>query len=391
MSSTYILSACRTPIGKFLGGLSGLSAPQLGAIAIKEAVSRSGIAGDRVEEVILGQVLQGGAGQAPARQATLLSGLPETTPALTVNKVCGSGLKAVMLANQAIRAGDAGLVVAGGMESMSRAPFVLNGAREGIKFGNQTLIDLMLHDGLTCSTEKAPMGNLADWTAAEFGVSRAEADAFSLRSHELAVKATVDGAFRAEIVSVTVPHGKETRSIAQDEGPRADASLAALTKLRPSFGPEGCCTAGNASQISDGAAALVIGGEASVNQGAKPIARIVASASTSRRPKELFVAPADAIAKALEKARLSLGDIDLFEINEAFATQTLACVKLAKIPQEKVNVTGGAIALGHPIGASGARVLVTLVHALHRLNLKRGLATLCLGGGGAVAMIVEAV
>lgn len=391
MSSTYILSACRTPIGKFLGGLSGLSAPQLGAIAIKEAVARSGIAGDRVEEVILGQVLQGGAGQAPARQATLLACLPETTPALTVNKVCGSGLKSVMLADQAIRAGDASLVVAGGMESMSRAPLVLNGAREGIKFGNQTLIDLMLHDGLTCSTEKAPMGNLADWTAAEFGVSRVEADAISLRSHELAVKATVDGAFRAEIVSVTVPHGKETRSIALDEGPRADASLAALTKLRPSFGPEGCCTAGNASQISDGAAALVVGSEVSLNQGAKPLARILASASTSRRPKELFVAPADAIAKVLEKAGLSVGDIDLFEINEAFATQTLACMKLAKLPPEKVNVTGGAIALGHPIGASGARVLVTLIHALHRLNLKRGLATLCLGGGGAVAMIVEAV
>jgi len=272
---------------------------------------------------------------------------------------------------------------------MSRTPYVLNGWREGIKFGNQSLIDLMLHDGLTCSTEKSQMGNLADWTAAEFGVSRAEADAFSLRSHELAVKATVDGAFRDEIVSVTVPHGKETRCIAQDEGPRADASLAALTKLRPSFAPEGFCTAGNASQISDGAAALVIVGESTINAGAKPLARIVASASTSRRPKELFVAPADAIAKVLEKARLSLGEIDLFEINEAFATQTLACVKLAKIPQENVNLTGGAIALGHPIGASGARVLVTLIHALHRLNLKRGLATLCLGGGGAVAMIVE--
>lgn len=390
MTSAYILSACRTPIGKFLGGLSSQSAPQLGAIAIKEAVARSGLSADQIEEVILGQVLQGGVGQAPARQAALLAGLPNSTPALTVNKVCGSGLKAVMLADQAIRAGDSQVLVAGGMESMSRAPFVLSGAREGLKFGNQTLLDLMLHDGLTCSTEKAPMGNLADWTAAEFDVSRAEADAFSLRSHELAVKATVDGAFRDEIVAVTVPHGKETKSIAQDEGPRADASLAGLAKLRPAFAPEGCSTAGNASQISDGAAALVVAGEAIAKTSkSAPLAKIVAAASTSRRPKELFVAPADAVARVLEKARLAIGDIDLFEINEAFAAQSLATMKLANIPPEKVNISGGAIALGHPIGASGARVLVTLVHALKRLNLKRGLATLCLGGGGAVAVMVE--
>jgi acetyl-CoA C-acetyltransferase len=390
MASTYVLSACRTPIGKFLGGLSSISAPQLGALAIKEAVARSGVSNERIEDVIFGQVLQGGAGQAPARQAALLAGLPESTPALTVNKVCGSGLKAVMLADQAIRAGDASIMVAGGMESMSRAPFVLQGAREGLKFGNQTLLDLMLHDGLTCSTEKAPMGNLADWTAAEFGVNREQADLFSLRSHERAIKASHDGAFRDEIVAVTVPAGKETKILSQDEGPRGDANLAGLTKLRPAFGPEGSATAGNASQISDGAAAMVIASEQTAKSSKLPaLGRIVASASTARRPKELFVAPADAIAKVLAKAQLSANEIDLFEINEAFASQTLACIKLAKIPEEKVNISGGAIALGHPIGASGARVLVTLLHNLRRLNLKRGLATLCLGGGGAVALIVE--
>jgi acetyl-CoA C-acetyltransferase len=390
MSSTFILSAVRTPIGKFLGGLGALSAPQLGAIAIKDALARSGFPADQINEVIFGQVLQGGVGQAPARQAALLAGLPDTTPAVTINKVCGSGLKAVMLADQAIRAGDATLVIAGGMESMSRAPFVLQGAREGLKFGNQQLVDLMLFDGLTCSTEKAPMGNLADWTAAEFGVSREQADLFSLRSHERAVKATVDGAFREEIVGVTVVHGKESKIISQDEGPRADANLAGLAKLRPAFGPEGIATAGNASQISDGAAALVVVGESVAKSSLKaPLARVVASTSSARRPKELFVAPADAIAQVLGKAQLAVSDIDLFEINEAFAAQTLACMKLAKIPEEKTNISGGAIALGHPIGASGARVLVTLIHNLRRLHLKRGLATLCLGGGGAVAMIIE--
>ncbi len=390
MTSSYILSAARTPIGKFLGCFSGLSAPQLGAIAIKEAVARSGFSADKMEEVIFGQVLQGGVGQAPARQATLLAGLPESTPALTINKVCGSGLKAVMLADQVIRAGDANLIVAGGMENMSRAPFVLQGAREGLKFGNQTLLDLMLYDGLTCSTEKAPMGNLADWTSTEYDISREQADLFSLRSHERAVKATHDGAFREEIVAVTVPHGKETKTISQDEGPRADASLAGLSKLRPAFGAEGRATAGNASQISDGAAALVIASEKAAKESSTPaLGRIIASATSARRPKELFIAPADAVAKVLEKANLTLRDIDLFEINEAFAAQTLATMKLANIPEEKVNICGGAIALGHPIGASGARVLVTLLHSLRRLNLKRGLATLCLGGGGAVALIVE--
>lgn len=390
MTSTFILSAARTPIGKFMGGLSSLTAPQLGAVAIKEAIARSGISAQQVNEVIFGQVLQGGAGQAPARQAALLAGLPDTTPAVTINKVCGSGLKAVMLADQAIRAGDASVVIAGGMESMSRAPFVLQGAREGLKFGNQTLLDLMQHDGLSCAIEKAPMGNLADWTAAEFGVSREAADQFSLRSHERAVKAAHDGAFREEIVAVTVPVGKESKIISQDEGPRSDANLASLAKLRAVFAPEGSTTAGNASQISDGAAACVIADQSTVKAAnTEPLGRIVASASTSRRPKELFVAPADAIGKVLEKANLSVGDIDLFEINEAFAAQALATMKLAKVPEEKVNLNGGAIALGHPIGASGARVLVTLLYNLRRLKLKRGLATLCLGGGGAVAIVVE--
>lgn len=390
MTSSYLLSATRTPIGKFLGGLSSLAATQLGAIAIRESVSRCGYAAEQIDEVIFGQVLQGGAGQAPARQAALLAGLPDSTPALTINKVCGSGLKAVMLADQVIRAGDANLIVAGGMESMSRAPFLLQGAREGLKFGNQSLIDLMLHDGLTCSTEKAPMGNLADWTSVEYDITREQADLFSIRSHERAIKATHDGAFREEIVAVTVTQGKESKTISHDEGPRADASMAGLSKLRPAFGPDGRATAGNASQISDGAAAFVVASEkATKESGTTPLGRIVATASSARRPKELFVAPADAIAKVLDKARLSANDIDLFEINEAFASQALATMKLAKIPEERVNVFGGAIALGHPIGASGARVLVTLIHGLRSLNLRRGLATLCLGGGGAVAVIVE--
>lgn len=390
--SSYILSGCRTPIGRFLGGLSRLTAPQLGGLAIQEAVARSGLPPEQIEEVIFGNVLQGGVGQAPARQAALQARLPESIPALTINKVCGSGLKAVMLADQAIRAGDADCIVAGGMESMSRAPFAVMGAREGIKFGNQTLLDLMLNDGLACAIEKQPMGNLSDWTAAEFHVSRADADAFSLRSHERAVSAANGGVFNDEIVPVSIPHGKELKKISQDEGPRADANLDALANLRPVFGPEGCTTAGNASQISDGAAALVVASEKVARASSTPpLGRIVAAASVARRPKELFVAPADAIAKVLEKSGLQSEEIDLFEINEAFASQTLACMRLANLPMEKVNITGGAIALGHPIGASGARILVTLLHNLRGLKLKRGLATLCLGGGGAVAMIVERV
>ncbi|MBS0210794.1 MAG: acetyl-CoA C-acyltransferase [Planctomycetes bacterium] len=394
MPSSYIIAACRTPIGKLLGGLSSLTAPQLGGVAVAEAVRRSGLSCEQIDEVVLGNVLQAGVGQAPARQAALAAKLPPSVPALTVNKVCGSGLKAVMLADQAIRAGDARTVVAGGMESMSRAPFLLMGAREGWKFGNQTTIDSMLNEGLWCATENVGMGTIADDTAARCHVSREEQDQWSLDSHRRAVAAAEAGAFKDEIVSVTIPGRRGPTVVSADEGPRADAALASLAALRPAFPPyEGVTptvTAGNASQISDGAAAVVVVDEALAGKCNAPLrARIVATASAALPPRQLFTAPVPAMEQALAKAKLSVDQIDLFEINEAFAAQLLACQRPLKIDPAKLNVNGGAIALGHPIGASGARVLVTLLHALKARGLRRGLAALCLGGGGGVAMIVE--
>jgi acetyl-CoA C-acetyltransferase len=388
MSASYIIAGCRTPIGKLLGVLSSVPAPRLGAAAVAEAVRRSGLPLDAIEEVIMGNVLAAGLGQAPARQAALFAGLNDTIAALTINKMCGSGLKAVMLADQAIRAGDAQAIVAGGMENMSRAPFLISGARAGWKFGDQQIRDSMLYDGLWCAFEDIAMGAEADYIAQSRGVSRADQDAFSVESHRRAVAASA--ANREEIVPVTITGGKTDLVVSQDEGPRPDTTLEGLARLRPSFGKEGTVTAGNASQISDGAAAVVVVNEQIARESSSPIkARIVASATSGVAPKEIFIAPVTAVQKVLAKARMTLADIDLIELNEAFAAQALACMRPLEADPAKTNVRGGAIALGHPIGASGARVLVTLLHTLAERGLKRGLASLCLGGGNAVAMIIE--
>ncbi len=390
MPEAYILSAVRSPIGKYLGGLAEVSAPQLGAEVIAEALRRANHPGEPVDEVIMGCVLQAGLGQNPARQAALKAGLPDRTAALTVNKVCGSGLKAVMLAAQAIRAGDADLIVAGGMESMSRAPFLLPGARAGWKYGDQKAVDSMLHDGLCCAFENWHMGEAAEHIAETHDVSRAEQDRFAAQSQQRAFAAWEAGTFNAEVLPINVGIGGKTRSVSRDEGIRPETTVEGLAKLKPAFRDSGRVTAGNASTLSDGAAALVVGSSrARERLGTRPLARVVAYATSGVAPKDLFIAPVSAIQLALEKARLNLRDIDLFEINEAFAAQMLACLKELKIDEERVNIHGGAIALGHPIGASGARVLVTLLHALQERGVRRGVASLCLGGGNAVAMVVE--
>ena len=387
---SYIIAGARTPIGKLLGALSTLTAPELGSFAIREAVKRSGLDPKQIEEVIMGNVLQAGVGQAPARQAALRAGLPPAVAALTVNKVCGSGLKAIMLADQAIRCGDAKVIVAGGMESMSRAPHFLPDSRRGCKFGSQQFLDVMIHDGLWCPTEKQGMGTLADTLAREQNVSRDAQDQFAAESHRRAIAALERGDFARETVPVSVTNRRGSVLVERDEGPRADASLESLAQLTPAFSATGTVTAGNSSQISDGAAAVVVVDEATAARIASPWkARIVASATSGVAPKDVFVAPVTAMKHVLDKAQLQLAEIDLVELNEAFAAQCLACFKPFELDQSRVNVHGGAIALGHPIGASGARVLVTLLHALSQRGLKRGLASLCLGGGNAVAMIVE--
>jgi len=390
MSDAFILSACRTPIGKFHGALGSVPATRLGAIAIKAAIDRAGIAPDAVDEVILGQVLTAGVGQAPARQAALAAGLPDTVAALTINKVCGSGLKAVMLASQAVRCGDANVIVAGGMESMSQAPWVL--PREGPALGDRELIDTMLHDGLECAFSGRSMGDIAETTAERCGVTREHQDDFALQSHRRAIAAIDGGRFADEIVPVTVTRGKATATVATDEGPRRDSSPESLAALKPAFRPKGTVTAGNASMLSDGAAAVVVASAAIVERlDLRPMARIRASVTVGGKPEDIFTAPVDAIRLVVQSGGLSLGEIDLYEINEAFAVQMLACVRPLELPPENVNVHGGAIALGHPIGASGARVLVTLLHALEQRGTTFGVAALCLGGGNAVAMLVERV
>jgi acetyl-CoA C-acetyltransferase len=389
---SYIVAARRTPIGKLLGSLASVPAPQLAATAIRAAMADAAIARDSVEHVIVGNVLSAGIGQAPARQAALAAGIPASVGALTINKVCGSGLMAVMLADQAIRAGDAEAIVAGGMENMSQAPHLLMGARAGWKFGNQTVFDSMLHDGLWCACENKGMGSLADCTAAGCTIGREDQDAFAVESHRRSVAARESGKFENEIAPVKVSSGKTETLVEFDEGPRTSCSIADLAKLRPAFASDGTATAGNASQISDGAAAVIVVSEKLASKLTTKIkARIVASAVNSTSPRDLFIAPIGAIEKALAKAKLSVKDIDLFELNEAFASQVLACIRPLGIDPTKLNVNGGAIALGHPIGASGARLLVTLIHALVDRKLRYGLAALCLGGGEAVAMIVERV
>jgi acetyl-CoA C-acetyltransferase len=388
MPQSFIVAAARTPIGKLCGAFSTLSAPQLGTTAVRAALERSGVAPDAVDEVILGEVLAAGVGQAPARQAALGAGLPDGIAALTVNKVCGSGLMAVMLADRAIRSGDARAILAGGMESMTRAPHLLTDLRTGRRYGDDTLVDSMIRDGLWCAIEAWPMGAAADYIAAKYDVSRAEQDEFALESHRRAIAAQDAGRFRDEIVPVTVKSGE----VSGDEGPRRDASLSAIAALKPAFAATGAVTAGNSSQISDGAACVMVVDEARARETDSPIkARIVATAVHGVAPKELFIAPVEAVRKVLAKAKLSLDDIDLFELNEAFAAQSLACARELELPMDKLNVHGGAIALGHPIGASGARVLVTLLQALKTHDKRLGLASLCLGGGEAVAMIVERV
>jgi len=389
----------RTAIGRFLGGLSPLSAPQLGAIAVRAAVDRSGIDPNQVEEVIIGNVVGAGAGQAPARQAAVHSGLPATIPAMTVNKVCGSGLKAVMLAAQAIRAGDASLIVAGGMESMSNVPYYLRGMRSGVKFGDQTLQDGLIHDGLWCSFGNCHMGGHAEYTADKAGVSREEADAFSLRSHQKAVAAIQGGQFVDEIVPVEIAGRKGTTVVDTDEGPRADTSIEALARLKPAFvkdAPPGLAqyvvTAGNAPGLNDGAAAVVVASLEYAEANGLPIAAVIkAYASGATEPKDLFFAPIDAVQKLMAREGKSIGDYDLFEVNEAFAVQAIADMRALGMDEERVNVNGGAVALGHPIGASGTRILVTLLNAMERRGAATGLATLCLGGGNAVALSVERV
>jgi acetyl-CoA C-acetyltransferase len=390
MADAFLLSAARTPIGKYLGALADVPAAQLGAVALAEALRRAKAPADRVDEVIFGNVIQAGAGQNPARQAALKAGLPDSVAAFTVNKVCGSGLEAVMLAAQAIRAGDAELVAAGGMESMSRAPYLLFGARGGWKYGDQKVVDAMIHDGLWCAFEDWHMGEAAEHIASRCGVSRADQDRFSAQSQRRAAAAWEKGLFDAEVVPVTVGSGARARVVARDEGIRPETTAEGLAKLKPAFREGGTVTAGNASTLSDGAAALVVGSaRAAERLGVKPLARVVAYATSGVAPKEIFIAPVLAVRSVLEKANLTLADIDLFELNESFAAQMLACGKELGLDEAKVNVHGGAIALGHPIGASGARVLVTLLHALGRRGGRRGLAALCLGGGNAVALIVE--
>ena len=391
-TTPVILSACRTPIGKYLGGLSSLTAPQLGAMVVRESVRRAGVDPGTVEEVILGQVVQGGSGQAPARQALIHGGIPGTVPALTINKVCGSGLKATMLAAQAIRAGDAQCIVAGGQESMSAAPHYLFGYRTGIKAGNQTLVDGTIHDGLWDSFGNNHMGEYAEYTAEKAGVTRAEQDEFALNSHRKAIAAMDAGKFKAEIVPVEIAGKGGVTTVATDESPRRDTSLEALGRLKPAFKKDGSVTAGNAPGLNDGASALVVASLAYAKaHGLKPLARITAYATGGGEPKDLFFAPIFAVQNLLKKAGTRIGDYDLIEANEAFAVQAIADGRALGWDFDRVNIHGGAVALGHPIGASGARVLTTLLYALADRNKRTGLATLCLGGGNAVALSVERI
>jgi acetyl-CoA C-acetyltransferase len=391
MSHPVILSAVRLPIGKFQGSLKSFSAPQLGALAVRAAIERGGIDAAQVDEVNLGCVLQAGLGQNPARQAALGAGLPPTVAALTVNQVCGSGLRSVMLAAQAIQSGDANFIVAGGMESMSNAPYVLQKARDGYRMGNGELVDVMIHDGLWCAFENWHMGNTAEVVSEKYGVSREEQDAFSAGSQNKAVAATAAGAFAAEIEVVRIQQKKGDPIVfATDEGPRAGTTAESLAGLRPAFRKDGTVTAGNASTINDGAAAVVVTSEKHAETlGRKPVARIVAQAMSGIEPKLIMMAPVEATKRVIAKAGWTVGDVDLFEFNEAFAAQAIAVTREVGADPEKVNVNGGSIALGHPIGASGARVLVTLLHAMQARGAKRGVTALCLGGGNAVALAVE--
>ncbi|BAT71462.1 acetyl-CoA C-acetyltransferase [Thermosulfidibacter takaii ABI70S6] len=392
MREVYILSAVRTAIGNFLGTLSNIPAPKLGSIVIKEAVKRAGIKPEDVDEVIMGQVVQAGVGQAPARQAMRSAGLPDNVNAFTVNKVCGSGLKAVMLGSTAIKANEADVIVAGGMENMSLCPYALFKARTGYRLFNGELVDLMVHDGLWDPYHNFHMGMTGELIAEKYNVSREDMDKFALESNNRALTAIKNGWFKEEIVPVEIPQRKGDPIIFDtDEGPK-ETTLEKLSKLPPVFKKDGKVTAGNASKISDGASAVVIASKEKVEAaGLKPIAKIIAYTAAHVEPEWVMEAPIPCVKKLLDMTGFTVDDIDLFEHNEAFAAASVAVMRALNIPHEKFNVNGGAVALGHPIGASGARILTTLIYALKNRGLKRGLATLCLGGGGAVAMIVELV
>ena len=391
MRHTVIVSAARTPTGKFLGALKDLKATELGALAVREAVARAGIDPALVDECIMGNVIQAGNGQNPARQAALHGGLSERVSALTINKVCGSGLKAVMLAAQGIATGDIDVAVAGGMESMSNAPYLLPRVREGLRMGNAEIIDSMIHDGLWCAFESCHMGMSGELVADIYAVSRLDQDAYAVESHAKAAHAAREGWFAGEIVPVHVPQKKGPPVIVdRDEGIREDTTAKALAALRPAFKKEGSVTAGNAPGVSDGAAAVVVmAAEKATELGITPLARIVGQATTGLAPKMLLMTPVESVRKVARKVGWELEDVDLFEINEAFAVQAVAVMRELGISPDRVNVHGGAVALGHAIGGSGARVLTTLLYALKRKNLKRGIAALCLGGGNGVALAVE--
>ena len=387
-----IVAAARTPIGKFLGSISALTAPELGAIAIKEALVRSGIPASEVNEVIMGNVVQGGVGQAPARQAMLKAGVPATVSAFTINKVCGSGLKAVMLAAQSIKAGDAQVVVAGGQESMSNAPYYVYGMRNGVKLGDQKMVDGMIKDGLWCGSCDVHMGAHAEYTAKKAGITRRQQDDFAAESHRKAARAQQEGRFKAEMAPVTITGKKGDTIVDTDEGPRSDTTADSLGKLRPAFGKgdDATVTAGNASSLNDGGAALVVTSLAYAEaHGLAILGRVTAYATGAVEPQELFFAPITAVNNLMKKEGKTIGQYDLIEANEAFASQALANGAGLNWDWDRVNVNGGGIALGHPIGASGARVLTTLLYALKARNLDSGLATLCLGGGDAVALSVS--
>src|SRR5688572_9518424 len=391
MRNAYIVSAVRVPTGKFLGTLKDLSAPELGAMVVRESVARAGIEPALVDECIMGNVVSGGTGQAPARQAALKGGLADHVAALTINKVCGSGLKAVMLAHQGIQTGDSDIVVAGGMESMSNCPYIIPKMREGLRMGHGSVIDLMIHDGLWCPFENWHMGNAGETVADVYKVTREQQDQYSADSHKKAAAAQASGKFSAEMLTVTIPQKKgDALVFNKDESVRGDTTAEVLRGLKPAFKKDGSVTAGNAPPVNDGAAALVVMAEEKMTAlGVAPMARVVAQATSGLAPKMLLMTPVEATRKVLTKAGWSLNDVDLLELNEAFAVQAVAVMQELGIDPSKVNVNGGAVALGHPIGASGARILTTLIYGLKDRGKKRGIATLCLGGGNGVALAIE--
>jgi acetyl-CoA C-acetyltransferase len=393
MRESVIVGAVRTPTGKFLGALKGFTATQLGALVVADAVRRAAIDPATVDECIMGNVVSAGLGQSPARQAALRGGLPDHVAALTINKVCGSGLKAVMLADQAIRVGDIDIAVAGGMESMSNCPYLLTRAREGLRMGNGELVDSMINDGLWCSFEGWHMGNAGEVVAEQYCVPRDAQDAYAVESHRRAARATTEGAFADEMLLISIPQKKGNPIVVdRDEAVRADTTIEALAALKPAFKKDGTVTAGNAPGVNDGASALVVmAADRAKSLGLSPLVRIVGQATSGLPPKLVLMTPVEAVRRVAEKVGWKLQDVDLFELNEAFSVQAVAVLRELGIDAAKVNVNGGAVALGHAIGSSGSRVLTTLIYALKRRNLKRGIATLCLGGGNGVAVAVERV